>query len=182
MEMKRNSSKRIRILWCLTVALCFVFMSCAAYAASDSYYPGPSEGPEEPIEVLTPEPTPVPTPEPTPAPTPKPWTPPRTTPEPEPEPEEEEPIYTLTVVYRYTNGEEAAVTYVNQFREGESYEVISPEIPGYLVTKKVYAGTMSDRDQSFVVWYYREGYTILEDYDTPLGLGNVVINIGDCYE
>ena len=25
-------------------------------------------------------------------------------------------------------------------------------------------------------------FTIPDDYDTPLGLGNIVINIGDCYE
>ena len=41
---------------------------------------------------------------------------------------------------------------------------------------------MGRRNESFVVYYYGGNTIIIEDYDTPLGLGDVIINIGDCYE
>lgn len=177
--MKKSSRKSCLIPWVLLVALCLVFTSCVGAYAADSYYPGPGEDPEEPVVVVTPKPKPKPTPAPTPKPTEKPHPPRRT---PEPEPEKEDPYYTLTVYYLYTDGSPAAVTFQEQFREGDSYQVVSPAIPGYHVSAGSYSGRMPGRNNSFVVWYYGEGLTVLEDYDTPLGLGNVVINIGDCYE
>ena len=168
----KNEKKRCMRAWFLITALCIMLTSFAgAFAETDSYYPGPGDDPEDPVVVVTPKPTPKPTKKPGPKPTPK--------------PRPKEKIYKLTVYYRYMDGKQAAVTFQGQFRKGFQYGVVSPTIPGYRMTKKLVSGVMPGRNLSFVVWYYRDGwdgYEALEDYDTPLGLGNVVINIGDCYE
>lgn len=170
MKMK-NEKRRCMKAWFLVTALCIMLTSFAgAFAESDSYYPGPGDEPEDPVVVVTPKPTPKPTKKPGPKPTAK------------PRPKKEEKIYRLTVYYRYMDGKQAAVTFEGRFRKGFKYGVVSPTIPGYKMTRKLVSGEMPARDLSFVVWYYRDDYEVLEDYDTPLGLGNVVINIGDCYE
>ena len=40
---------------------------------------------------------------------------------------------------------------------------------------------MPARNLQFVVIYVPDG-TVLVDYDTPLGLGNIQIHVGVCYE
>ena len=163
-------------------------------AVADKYYPGPEESPEEPVVIETPEPTEAPTEAPTGAPTeaptaeptPVPVTPEPKLPDPEPEPTPiwvPEGDYTLTVYYKYTDGSEAAIPYVIKLNEGASFMVYSPVIPGFYVTHLSVSGVMEDRDMAIAVYYYyAEEYAEIEDYDTPLGLGGTVINIGDCYE
>ncbi len=97
---------------------------------------------------------------------------------PETPPEE----YTLTVYYRYLGGEEAAPTHEETHREGEPYDVESPHIEGYRPIPVRITGTMPGRDVEYTVIYIPIDETIIEYLETPLGLGRVEINIGDCLE
>ncbi len=160
-----------------------------AFAEKDPYYPGPAPGGGgKPVPVVTPKPTSKPKPNPTPKPTAKPAP---ATPKPQPfkvatpTPEPEEPVeeHTLTVYYEYPDGTPAASTYEETFEKGTEFTVQSPEIPGYNMSHAVVHGRMGHRDMAIVVYYYKgTGYIDIEDYETPLGLGDTIINIGDCYE
>lgn len=89
----------------------------------------------------------------------------------------------LRIVYQYINGEEAAPTVERMLYAGETYDVVSPVIPGYTATLLRVQGTMPNHDVEYLVLYLPgDGLRILDDYETPLGLGNVYINIGDCIE
>ncbi len=199
--MKRNGMKRFA-LW-IVFALFFTMPGLAG-AGTTGFYPGPGPQPDDPIPVATPKKTPTrkptpkptrkptrrptrrPTRKPTRKPTPKPKKTPKPTPVPAPEPTPEATSktssHTLTVYYRYTDGKQAAATYRNEYQTGESYGVHSPAIEGYGCTKKVVSGTMKNRDVTVVVYYSTGDEIFLEDYNTALGLGDVIINIGDCYE
>lgn len=90
--------------------------------------------------------------------------------------------YTLTIYYRYEDGTTAAETYVRTLSEGDTYDVPSPVIPGYRASLVRVAGTMPGHDVVYTVIYVREETEIIEEPGTPLGLGQVYINIGDCLE
>ena len=66
---------------------------------------------------------------------------------------------------------------------GDAYEVESPVIPGYTADRPVVKGEMHGRNMSFTVWYTPEQTeVVIVDEKTPFGLGNVVMNAGDCFE
>jgi hypothetical protein len=91
--------------------------------------------------------------------------------------------YSLTIEYIYWNGSEAAPTYTDSLKVGEEYSVESPVINGYRANQKVVEGKMPGRDLKVTVIYMPNGdYIIINDYDTPLGLGNVNLNAGECFE
>ncbi len=92
--------------------------------------------------------------------------------------------YTLTVEYIYLDGSEAAPTYTETLKAGDEYHVVSPVIDGYRASMKVVEGTMPARDVKYTVVYVKNGngYIIIDDYDTPLGIGNVHLNAGECFE
>ena len=91
--------------------------------------------------------------------------------------------YDLTINYIYENGEEAAPKHQETLKVGDKYEVASPEINGYWPSTKVVKGTMPGRDLTITVIYKKPGnYITIEDYNDPLGLGNVNLNAGDCFE
>lgn len=91
-------------------------------------------------------------------------------------------------------GEPVADDYVITLREGQTYDVISPLIPGMETNMLRVSGTMPGRDEEITVLYVSGGIpgvnpgpggndlTILEDYGMPLGLGSVHLNVGDCFE
>ena len=93
-------------------------------------------------------------------------------------------VYTLTIHYVYEDGRTAAPDYIEVLHAGDMYDVASPVISGYQPNKKVVAGEMPARDVTFTVIYKALGddYTIIDDYGNPLGLGNVNLNAGDCFE
>ena len=126
----------------------------------------------------------TPTEVPTATPTPRPATPPVTTPEPEPEPAGG--TYTLTVRYVYMDGRTASATYRGTYTAGEAYNVVSPSIPGYRATMASVSGIMPNRSVVATVIYVQnddqDGLVILEDLDTPLGIGRVNINVGECLD
>lgn len=89
--------------------------------------------------------------------------------------------YTVTIRYIYEDGTTAWPTYKGTYWPGEIYDVWSPVIPGYKCSDPRINGVMPPRNLQFVVIYVPDG-TVLVDYDTPLGLGNIQIHVGVCYE
>ena len=89
----------------------------------------------------------------------------------------------MRITYRYTDGREAAPPVEQMLNPGDPYDVVSPVIPGYTATLVRVQGVMPNHDVDYVVLYLPgDGLHILDDYETPLGLGNVFINIGECIE
>ncbi len=102
--------------------------------------------------------------------------------------EEVQTKYRLTIYYIYQDGSTAAPTYTEQLDAGTEYNVVSPTIPGYTPTMEVVSGVMPARDVEYTVIYIPAGspddpdirFYNLEDYDIPLGLGTLYMNIGVC--
>ena len=93
------------------------------------------------------------------------------------------PRYTLTVRYRYVGGGTAAPTVRMTFEQGDHYYVESPRIAGYTASRTSVQGNMPARDLEYTVYYSRpEEDVVILDYGTPLGLGNLGLNTGDCIE
>ena len=103
--------------------------------------------------------------------------------------------YQLTVKYIYANGETAFPTHSEQLKYGDEYHVISPELEGYVVSREVVSGVMPGRDVEYTVIYIgvgpdggngngrgTGGAIIIDEYGVPLGLGDVEVNVGDCFE
>ena len=90
-------------------------------------------------------------------------------------------VYTLTIYYRYTDGTRAAESYVAELAYNTWFRVQSPAIAGYTPSRAFVQDDMPAHDLTYVVFYTRNDM-IIEDYDTPLGLGNVSINVGECFE
>ncbi|MCI5956017.1 MAG: InlB B-repeat-containing protein [Clostridiales bacterium] len=94
--------------------------------------------------------------------------------------------YTLTIQYRYTDGTVAAESYVApNVLYGEDYSVASPVLPGYVANMTTVAGSMPDSNLTLTVFYARnteETFVEIDEYGVPLGLGGVVMNVGDCFE
>ncbi len=93
-------------------------------------------------------------------------------------------VYTLTVYYRFLNGMEAAPTVIEIHSDGETYEVVSPQIPGFTASEAVIRGIMPARDVVAVVLYMPNGTpsVTIETSGLPLGLGLAISNAGDCIE
>ena len=76
--------------------------------------------------------------------------------------------HTLTIHYLYDEDDsQAAPDYTATLKYGDSYEVASPEIDGFLVDIEVVEGTMPDEDVVVIVYYLE-----IEDIpssETPLG-------------
>lgn len=97
-------------------------------------------------------------------------------------PREESP-YTVTIRYIYEDGTTAWTTYQGTYWPGEIYDVYSPNIPGYTCSDPRINGEMPPRNLQFVVIYIKpDENTTIVDYDTPMGLGNIQIHVGVCYE
>ena len=95
--------------------------------------------------------------------------------------------YTLTINYIFQNGAEAAPTYQDTLDYDEAYNVTSPVIEGYTASTAVYTGNMPARNVIFTVIYLPEietplGETVIDEYDTPLGLDVSSQSVGEMYE
>ena len=113
--------------------------------------------------------------------------------------------YTLRVRYLYENGQEAAGAYETTLKADSSYQVASPELAGYSASMTNVSGKVEGRDIEVTVYYTAipapapqspEGTqapqestqqaepapVIIDDYKTPLGLGALILNAGDCFE
>ena len=94
-------------------------------------------------------------------------------------------LWRLNIRYRRVgDGKTLAPMYTNgSVIIGDAYEVESPVIPGYTADRLVVKGEMHGRNMSFTVWYTPEQTeVVIVDEKTPFGLGNVVMNAGDCFE
>ena len=62
--------------------------------------------------------------------------------------------------------------------------MVSPVIPGYTATMLRVSGTMPDRDLEYTVIYIPENARLIpiEDYNIPLGLGEIWMHVGVCFE
>ena len=76
--------------------------------------------------------------------------------------------------------------------------MVSPEIENYIVDRALVAGVMPGHDVEIVVYYTPAGTIVVEkvpvekrekdksylidDYGTPLGLGNVELNAGETFD
>ena len=101
------------------------------------------------------------------------------------QPPEERP-YKLTIYYKYVHdGSTAFPTHREiDLWPGYRYNVPSPIHPDYNYTRAVVDGVMPHHDMEYTVWYYKvpDDEIPIEDYDTPLGLGNIQMHVGVCYE
>lgn len=98
---------------------------------------------------------------------------------PEPEPRR---TFNLTVNYVYQNGKRAAASYNRGgLKNGETFDITSPVIASYTASETVVSGTIDNRDIKVTVIYTADGVN-LDDYAVPLGLGNITMNVGDCFE
>ena len=109
--------------------------------------------------------------------------------------EEMQTLFRLTIRYVYADGSEAAPTYDRMLQEGAAYDVTSPSISGYTPSMAQVAGTMPGRNVMYTVVYLSPEKTVdlfdfsrmqnlfsWEDYETPLGLGFSILNVGICIE
>ena len=98
---------------------------------------------------------------------------------PKPEPRR---TFNLTINYVYQNGKRAAASYNRGgLKNGETFDITSPVIAGYTASETVVSGTIYNRDIKVTVIYTADGVN-LDDYGVPLGLDNITMNVGDCFE
>jgi hypothetical protein len=116
-------------------------------------------------------------------------------PAPEPEPIDDTE-YTLTINYIFLGGGQAAPTATITGVTGTAYNVANPVIAGFTpvvggFAAAAVAGTIGNADQTITVIYVAnpapdapDGDALVEidDFETPLGLGDVFINTGECCE
>lgn len=75
--------------------------------------------------------------------------------------------YQLTVRYLFPDGSEAAKSYVATYRFGEKYNIVSPEVIGYLPANSVLEGLMEGEDIVLTVYYSVQALS-----DTPSRFAN----------
>lgn len=103
--------------------------------------------------------------------------------------------YTLTVQYRYLDGTVAATdTVMRNMRYGDPYTIASPVIAGYVANQTSVSGVMPEGNVVLTVYYAATParnmlgnepprmFVLIDEYGIPLGVGNVVMNVGDCFE
>ena len=91
--------------------------------------------------------------------------------------------YTLTVRSVFLDGREAAKPWTGTLHVGDAYDVPSPGIEGYVAVPGRIRGTNPGRDESYTVIYIPEDADIgnlilLEDFDIPLGMGQIYMQEG----
>ena len=75
--------------------------------------------------------------------------------------------------------------YEQQIRTDEAYDVESPEIEGWKPVRLRVTGVNPGRDEYYTVLYVPEDWTDykdMDDYNTPLDLGEYSLQIGVCAE
>lgn len=103
--------------------------------------------------------------------------------------------YDVTVHYLYlTDGTTAAPDdKINRLRPGDAYRFSCPTIDGYYASSLTVTGTMPAHNVEITVYYVPEdllpsngrggpGLILLDEYGIPLGVGRVMLNVGDCFE
>ena len=92
-------------------------------------------------------------------------------------------LHNLTIHYVYRGGAEAAPSFSASLAEGDAFSQDSPVLPGYVASQRTVNGTMPGRDTVYTVIYVPGNATVvIDEYGVPLGIGNVEMNVGDCFE
>ncbi len=92
-------------------------------------------------------------------------------------------VFKLTIYYIFEDGTTAHKEYEAKLMAGEKFAVESPEIQGYKPNLWMISGEMPDRDLNYTVIYMAQNTPVdLSAATTPLGIGNVVPNAGDCFD
>ena len=67
---------------------------------------------------------------------------------------------------------------------GDPYDVELPNIPGYTRKEKHVSGTCGVDDRAIRILYLKleDGFTMIDDYNTPLFFGISSVNVGECWE
>ena len=104
--------------------------------------------------------------------------------------------HTVTVHYVDNTGRTVAPSVTETVAYGDTYSYTSPNVPNYTPNTGVVTGTMPDRDVEVTVIYNpvrrptppaptpepSDDTIVINDYNTPLGLGNTSLNAGECFE
>ncbi len=69
--------------------------------------------------------------------------------------------YILTVNYLYKDGSQAAVSYIEKMTAASSYEILSPDIPGFSPDIPIVSGAMPDDDFTITVVYLKKNEYLL---------------------
>ena len=92
-------------------------------------------------------------------------------------------IYTLTINYVFRGGAVAAPSYNANLFFGEAFNQDSPALAGYVASLRNISGTMAGHNMVYTVIYVPgETTVVINEYGVPLGIGNVEMNVGDCFE
>lgn len=94
--------------------------------------------------------------------------------------EEMQTEYRLVIHYVYEDGTPAYDDYIEVLQAGVTYEVTSPLIDGYIVSDALVSGVMPKRNVERTVFYLTRSVPMknIADYNTPLGLGWSMMNVG----
>ena len=92
--------------------------------------------------------------------------------------------YKLTVYYVFEDQTTAAPTHYEVLWTGDHFNIPSPPIPGYKVSIRVVDGTMEGHDIVKKVVYVSADKKLvdIEDLQAALGLGDIQMHVGVCYE
>ncbi len=75
----------------------------------------------------------------------------------------------LTIDYLYPDGSQAAPSAKSAVKTGQSYNIMSPLVPGYTPDKPVISGIMRDEDIHITVTYNKTKYLLTIKYNHPNG-------------
>jgi hypothetical protein len=95
--------------------------------------------------------------------------------------EEYQPEYGVIIHYIYYDGTEAAPDFTQIVSIETELDVPSPVIEGYTPTMYSVEIWHPEHFMEFTV-IYSPGYASIEDYETPLGIGGAMMNVGVCIE
>ncbi len=92
--------------------------------------------------------------------------------------------HTLTILYQFKDGTEAAPPHEEKLWAGDEYRVENPEVEGYTTGRKYVTGVMEGRDLVVTVIYSpaEEALIGIDEYETPLGIHQQNLQIGLCIE
>lgn len=68
-------------------------------------------------------------------------------------------LYTLSVVYQFSDGAQASDIVIKHLEAGTPYSIVSPVIAGYTADKPTVSGTMPENDLRIVVTYSKDSGT-----------------------
>ena len=68
-------------------------------------------------------------------------------------------LYTLSVVYQFSDGAQASDIVIKHLEAGAPYSIVSPVITGYTADKPTVSGTMPENDLRIVVTYSKDSGT-----------------------